>query len=449
MTPLPVVRFAPSPTGRIHIGNARTALLNWLFVRRRGGTFILRFDDTDLERSKTEYADAIEADLEWLGIRPDLVRRQSDRMAAYGEATARLKDLGRLYPAYETAEELDRRRKRQQALGRPLIYDRAALRLSADERAALEASGRKPHWRFRLEPTIVRWDDIVRGDSHIDCASLSDPVLRREDGSYLYTLPSVVDDIDFGVTHVIRGEDHVTNTAVQIQIFEALAGAAPNFGHHNLLTDAGGGGLSKRSGALSIAALRTKGIESLAVAALAVLVGSAEAVRPVASLNELADLIDLSQLSHGAARFDEAELETLSARTLHRAPYAAMADRLAALGVAGLNAEPLWLAVRGNLSRLDDAAIWGRVAEGDIAPIVEDADYLRLAASCAPESPWDQSTWGAWTTRLKEISGRKGRALFHPLRLALTGQEAGPELAALLPLIGRAKALARLSAPGA
>jgi glutamyl-tRNA synthetase len=390
MAPLPVVRFAPSPTGRIHIGNARTALLNWLFARRRGGTFILRFDDTDLERSKAEYADAIEADLEWLGIRPDLVRRQSERMAAYDAAAARLKDLGRLYPAYETAGELDRRRKRQQALGRPPIYDRAALRLSADERAALEAAGRKPHWRFRLEPTTVRWDDTVRGDSHIDCASLSDPVLRREDGSYLYTLPSVVDDIDFGVTHVIRGEDHVTNTAVQIRIFEALAGAAPSFGHHNLLTDAGGGGLSKRSGALSIAALRTKGIESLAVAALAVLVGSAQAVRPIASLDELADLVDLSQLSHGAARFDEAELESLSARTLHRAPYAAMADRLAALGVAGPNAGLLWLAVRGNVSRLDDAAIWGRVAEGDITPIVEDADYLRLAASWAPEGPWDQ-----------------------------------------------------------
>ena len=449
MAPLPVVRFAPSPTGRIHIGNARTALLNWLFARRRGGKFILRFDDTDLERSRAEYADAIEADLEWLGIRPDLVRRQSDRMAAYGEAAAKLKDLGRLYPAYETAEELDRRRKRQQALGRPPIYDRAALRLSADERAALEASGRKPHWRFRLEPTTVRWNDIVRGDSHIDCASLSDPVLRRADGTYLYTLPSVVDDIDFGVTHVIRGEDHVTNTAVQIQIFEALAGAAPSFGHHNLLTDAGGGGLSKRSGALSIAALRTKGIESLAVAALAVLVGSAEAVRPVGSLDELADLIDLSHLSHGAARFDEAELEALSARMLHRTPYTAVADRLAALGITGPSAEPLWLAVRGNLSRLDDASIWRQVAEGEVAPTVEDADYLSLAASCAPEGPWDQTTWGAWTARLKQLTGRKGRALFHPLRLALTGQEAGPELAVLLPLIGRARALARLSAPGA
>ena len=446
MASLPVVRFAPSPTGRIHIGNARTALLNWLFARQRGGTFILRFDDTDFARSRTEYADAIEADLEWLGIRPEQVRRQSERMGTYDEAAETLKKLGRLYPAYETADELDRRRKRQQARGLPPIYDRAALRLTADERAQLEASGRRPHWRFRLEPTTVRWEDLVRGDSHIDCASLSDPVLRREDGTYLYTLPSVVDDIDFGVTHVIRGEDHVTNTAVQIQIFEALAGQAPTFGHHNLLTDASGGGLSKRSGALSISALRTRGIESLAVAALAVLVGSAEAVRPVASLDELASLIDLAQLSRGAARFDEAELEALSARTLHRLRYAAVADRLAGLGVAGPNAEALWLAIRGNLSRLEDAAIWGRVTEGEVTPIVEDPDYLKLAGSYAPEGPWDQSTWGAWTSRLKDATGRKGRALFHPLRLALTGQEAGPELALLLPLIGRAKAMARLSA---
>jgi len=445
----PVVRFAPSPTGRIHIGNARTALLNWLFAKRNNGTFILRFDDTDLERSKREYADAIEADLKWLGIEPDLVRRQSERMAAYDEAAAKLRAAGRLYPAYETADELDRRRKRQQALGRPPIYDRAALRLSEAERAALEALGRKPHWRFRLEPTVVRWDDVVRGESHIDCASLSDPILRREDGTYLYTLPSVVDDIDFGVTHVIRGEDHVTNTAVQIQIFEALAGAAPRFGHHNLLTDAGGGGLSKRAGALSIASLRQKGVESLAVAALAVLVGSAEPVRPVDSLDELAALIEPSQLSHAAARFDEAELEALSARTLHRMPYAAVAERLSALGVAEPNAEALWLAVRGNLARIDEAALWRDVVEGEIVPVVEDPDFLKFAASCAPEGPWDQSTWGAWTARIKELTGRKGRALFHPLRLALTGREAGPELAALLPLIGRARAQARLSAPSA
>ena len=358
MNSAPIVRFAPSPTGRIHIGNARTALLNWLYARRRGGTFILRFDDTDQERSKAEFAASIEEDLAWLGVRPDLVRRQSDRMAVYDTAAEKLKALGRLYPAYETAEELDRRRKRQQALGRPPVYDRAALRLSDADRAALEAAGRRPHWRFRLEPETVRWDDLVRGESHIDCASLSDPVLRREDGTYLYTLPSVVDDIEFGVTHVIRGEDHVTNTAVQIQMFEALAGAAPRFGHHNLLTDAGGEGLSKRSGALSIASLREKGVEALAVAALAVLVGSAEAVRPIASLDELAGLVDLEHLSHGAARFDEAELDALSARILHRTPYASVAERLDAIGVAGPSAEALWNAVRGNLSRISDATIW-------------------------------------------------------------------------------------------
>ena len=244
--------------GRIHIGNARTALLNWLFARRGAGRFILRFDDTDLARSRAEYAEAIEYDLAWLGIRPDLFYRQSERIPLYDSAAERLRDLGRLYPCYETAEELDRRRKRQQALGRPPIYDRAALRLTAKERAALEAQGRRPHWRFRLESEIVRWNDLVRGESHIDCASLSDPVLQREDGSYLYTFTSVVDDVDLGVTHVIRGEDHVTNTAVQIQIFEALAGRAPIFGHHNLLTDASGDGLSKRTGALSIATLRAE-----------------------------------------------------------------------------------------------------------------------------------------------------------------------------------------------
>jgi glutamyl-tRNA synthetase len=433
----------------MHIGNARTALLNWLYVRPRGGRFILRFDDTDLERSKAEYAEAIEKDLAWLGVAPDLVRRQSERMAAYAAAAETLKAQGRLYPAYETAEELDRRRRRQQALGRPPVYDRAALRLTDAERAALEASGRKPHWRFRLEPRTVRWDDMVRGESRVDCESLSDPVLRREDGSYLYTLPSVVDDIEFGVTHVIRGEDHVTNTGPQIQIFEALAGAAPRFGHHNLLTDAGGEGLSKRTGALSIGSLREKGVEPLAVAALAVLVGSAEAVRPVASLDELAAMVDLAHLSHGAARFDEAELDALSARTLHHMPYEAVADRLEALGIAGPGAEGFWLAVRGNLARLEEAAIWRQVVEGEIATIVEDREFLRLAASRLPEGAWDQTTWAVWTKELKTLTGRKGRELFHPLRLALTGRESGPELAALLPLIGRAKALARLSAPSA
>jgi glutamyl-tRNA synthetase len=445
----PIVRFAPSPTGRIHIGNARTALLNWLFARRGAGRFILRFDDTDVERSRAEYAEAIEVDLAWLGVRPDFVCRQSERISLYDSAAERLRGLGRLYPCFETAEELDRRRKRQQALGRPPIYDRAALRLTAEERAELEAQGRRPHWRFFLEPGIVRWSDLVRGDSHIDCASLSDPVLQREDGSYLYTLPSVADDVDLGVTHVIRGEDHVTNTAVQIQIFQALAGRSPMFGHHNLLTDASGDGLSKRTGALSIASLRESGVEARAVAALAVLVGSAESVRPIGSLDELAATFELSQLSHASARFDETELRALSARTLHTTPFEDVRDRLVALGIVGPSAEPFWAVARGNLTRLEEARDWWTVVHGEVAPIVEDAAFMAIAAARLPPEPWDASTWSAWTGALKRETGRKGRELFHPLRLALTGRESGPELAALLPLIGRARASARLSAPDA
>jgi glutamyl-tRNA synthetase len=449
MSARPTVRFAPSPTGLIHIGNARTALVNWLYALRQGGRFILRFDDTDAERSRAEYAEAIEVDLAWLGIVPDFQCRQSERMALYDQAAEALKRMGRLYPAYETAEELDRRRKRQQALGRPPIYDRAALALTETDRAALEAQGRRPHWRFRLEPTIVRWDDAVRGPSHIDCASLSDPVLIRENGGFLYTLPSVVDDIDLGVTHVIRGDDHVTNTAVQIQIFEALGHASPAFGHHNLLTDASGEGLSKRTGALSIRSLRESGVETLAVAALAVLVGSAEAVRPVASLAELAATFDLTHISRAAARFDESELRALSARVLHHLPFTAMRERLEALGIAGPLAEPFWLTARGNLARVDEARDWWEVTQGAIMPIVEDPAFLTSAVACLPLEPWDEKTWGAWTSAVKALTGRKGRELYHPLRLALTGRESGPELAALLPLIGRVRALDRLSAPAA
>ncbi len=442
--PPPKVRFAPSPTGRIHIGNARTALLNWLFALRSGGQFILRFDDTDRERSRKEFADAIEVDLAWLGVTPHQTVRQSERFALYDAAADRLRAASRLYPCYETAEELDRRRKRQQALGRPPIYDRAALKLSAEERAALEAEGRRPHWRFLLEPRTVNWSDLVRGDSHIDCASLSDPVLVREDGGYLYTLPSVVDDIDLGVTEVIRGEDHVTNTAVQIQIFEALGGATPRFGHHNLLIDASGEGLSKRTGSLSISSLREAGLEALAVDALAVLVGSAEAVRPIASLEQLATHFDLSRISHAPARFDAAELQALSARTLHETPFENVEARLAAFGIAGEKSKPFWLAVRGNLAILADAEDWWHVVDGPVEPLLEDRQFLDAAADLLPDEPWDQGVWSAWTAEVRRATGRKGRELFHPLRLALTAREQGPELAALLPLIGRLKARDRL-----
>jgi glutamyl-tRNA synthetase len=449
-TPLattPLVRTAPSPTGFLHIGNVRSIMFNWLFARRHGGRFLLRYDDTDLVRSKPEFAEAIAEDLNWLGVVPDRVIRQSDRLAIYDAASARLRDAGRLYPCYETADELDRRRKRQLARGLPPIYDRAALKLTAEDKAKLEADGRKPHWRFLLEPRVVAWTDLVRGEAHVDCASLSDQVLIREDGSYLYHLPSVVDDIDTGVTHVIRGEDHVTNTAVQIQIFEALGAPLPIFGHHNLLTTASGEGLSKRLGHLSLRGLRESGVEALAVSALAVLVGSSDAVRPVASLDELAGLVDLAHVSRAPAKFDEHELEALSARTLHQLPYEAVADRLAALGIPA--SEAFWLAVRGNLGKLDEARIWWQVVEGPLAPAIQDAAFAATAAALLPQEPFDASTWKSWTGAVGAATGTKGKALFMPLRQALTGLEHGPELAALLPLIGRDKALKRLAGQAA
>ena len=441
----PIVRFAPSPTGRIHIGNARTALLNALFARKHGGRFILRFDDTDVERSREEHVEAIGVDLAWLGIVPDETARQSQRFALYAEAAERLKAMGKLYPCYESAEELDRRRKRQQARGLPPLYDRAALDLTADDGAKLEADGRRPHWRFMLDRIDVAWDDLVRGPSHIDCASLSDPVLIRADGSYLYTLPSVVDDLAMGVTHVIRGEDHVTNTAVQVQLFASLGGTAPAFAHHNLLTTASGEGLSKRSGALSLEGLRADGIEPLAVASLAVLTGSSDAVRPITSLDELGALFDLGHISRNPARFDPAELAQLSARTLHGLPFHDVEARLRTIGIGGDKAETFWLVVRGNLERFGDVAGWWQVIEGATEGIRDDPAFLDEAAALLPAEPWDQSSWANWTGLVKARSGRKGKALFHPLRLALTGRDAGPELAALLPLIGRARAAARLA----
>jgi glutamyl-tRNA synthetase len=442
----PVVRFAPSPTGRIHIGNARTAMLNYFFARRHGGTFLLRFDDTDSERSTEEYALGIEVDLAWLGATPDRKMRQSERFALYDAAAKKLKDAGRLYPCYETQDELERKRKLQIARGAPPVYDRAALKLTEVERAGLCAEGRKPHWRFKLAPGVMRWDDLIRGDSHIDCASLSDPVLVREDGSYLYTLPSVVDDIDAGVTHIIRGEDHVTNTAVQIQLFFALGAAnAPRFAHHNLLIGADGQGLSKRSGALSIAGLREAGVESLAVAAMAVLTGSSQAVQPVHSLPELAGLFDLSSISRNSARFDDEELRRLSQHVLHGLSYDSVRERLEALEMVGCKAEPLWQAARGNLATFTDIADWCRVIKGEIAAVPLEPDFRDSAIAALPPEPLDESSWGVWTQALKQATGLKGKALFHPLRLALTGREAGPELAKLLPLIGRTKILARLT----
>lgn len=449
----PIVRFAPSPTGRLHIGNIRTAVLNYLLARKAGGTFILRLDDTDRERSTEAFADGIRTDLSWLGLAWSREERQSDRFARYTEVAERLKAAGHLYACYESEDELDRKRKRQLGRGLPPIYDRTGLKLSDAERAALEAEGRRPHWRFRLPntgaesglaplPTLVSWNDLVRGDQTVDLGSLSDPVLIREDGTPLYTFTSVVDDADFAVTHIVRGEDHVTNSGVQIAIFEALGAAPPAFGHHSLLIGADGHALSKRLGTLSVETFRAEGLEPMAILSHAALVGTSDAIEPHGDIDELAALFDLGKISTAPGRFDPDELRGLNAKLLHKTPYAAVADRLAALGITGEDA--FWEAVRGNLVLLADARTWWDVVAGAIDPVIENPDLTTRAAALLPPEPWDAATWGTFTAAVAKETGLKGRALFHPLRLALTGREAGPELKALLPLIGRARAEARL-----
>ncbi len=437
-----IVRYAPSPTGLLHLGNARPALLNWLYALRTGGTYILRLDDTDTARSTAEFATGIERDLAWLGVTPHRRVRQSDRTALYDAARDRLIASGRLYPAYETEEELEIKRGRARLLGRPPIYDRAALTLTEEQKRAYEAEGRKPHWRFRLEGRAVQFVDLIKGPQTINTDSMSDPVLIRADGSYLYTLPSVVDDIELAITHVIRGEDHVSNTGTQIEIFEALGGRVPAFAHHNLLTGADGEGLSKRLGSLSLAELREDGYEALAVALMAVLTGTSLAVEPYESLEALAQKLDLWMISHGPARYDPAELATLNARLLHATPFEAVRERLP----AGLDARA-WEVLRANLGRLRDIEGWAAVLAGE-APRIEQAgedEFFAAARDLLPEEPWDEATWSAWTGAIRERTGRKGRALFHPLRVALTGREDGPELKSLLPLMGRRVCLARLS----
>lgn len=451
-----VVRFAPSPTGLLHVGNARPALYNWLFARAHNGTFVFRLDDTDRERSRQEYADQILVDLGWLGIRPDRFEKQSARFARYDAVVEDLKARGLLYPCYETAEELDYRRKRRRARNLPPIYDRAALALTEEQKAVFEAEGRKPHWRFLLpnfegnpqefRRTIVAWEDLARGPEEVDLASLSDPVLIREDGTYLYTLPSVVDDIDMGITHVIRGEDHVTNTGVQIAIFRALGGPVPFFGHINLLADASGEGFSKRLGTGALKVIREDGFEAEAVAALCVRLGTSRPVEPIAHIDDLAAAFDLKDVSRSAAHLDMGDLAHLNARVLHLLPHEEIRNRAAK---AGLAADPALIeAVHGNLEKLADLALWQDLVAGDLAPVdqpPEDLAFLSEAANHLPIGDFGPSTWSEWTTALKAATGRKGRGLFHPLRLALTGREQGPELAKLLPLIGREKTLKRLT----
>ena len=436
-----ITRFAPSPTGRLHVGNIRTALHNWLWARKQSGRFILRLDDTDCERSSEEHAEAIRSDLLWLGLAPDEEHRQSRRFERYEAALDRLAASGRAYPAYESAQELELKRKVQLSRGMPPVYDRAALAIDDKDRARLEAGGRRPHWRFRLDHEApIEWDDLIRGRQHFDPALLSDPVIRREDGSWLYMLPSTIDDIELGVTHVVRGEDHVANTALQLQMFEALGAPPPRFAHEALLVGSEGK-LSKRLGSLGVEAMREAGVEPIALIAKLARIGTSLPVEPVTSVDPLVETFDFSTFGRAPARFDMDELAGLNARILHLLPFAAVRDRLP----AGMDAGD-WEAIRPNLKRVEDAASWWEILHGHVerSAAPEDREMLLTAAEVAEGIDWDESPWTALSTALKERTGRAGRALFHPLRLALTGRDSGPEMAALLPLIGRDETVARL-----
>lgn len=435
------VRFAPSPTGKLHVGNVRTALVNWMFAKGQGGSFVLRIDDTDLARSTPEFEQGIEDDLTWLGLVWDERHNQSKRFDRYEEAAARLKASGRLYPAWETADELDRRRKVALSRGLPPVYDRAALSLTEAEKAAYEAEGRKPHWRFKLEGRRVAWEDLSRGHAEVDTTSMSDPVLIREDGLFLYTLPSVVDDIDMGITHVIRGEDHVTNTGAQIEIFEALGATVPGFAHMPLLVGADGQALSKRLGSLSISEMRDLGYEPIAITSHLGRIGTSDPLEVGASIDALGASFAFAKMGRSPARYDTADLDRLNAQALHAMDYAIAQPRLKALGSD--MGEAVWNALRPNLHKFADVVDLERMISGPVTPVIEDPAFAAAALAVLP-AEIGADAWSVWTNAVKEATGAKGKALFMPLRHILTGQPHGPDMATLVPMIGRERIEKRL-----
>ena len=438
----PTTRFAPSPTGYIHIGNLRTALMNYLIARQQGGTFILRIDDTDPERSKEEYVDGIKRDLEWLGLHWDRVERQSERLDRYHEAAQKLRDMGRFYEAFETPTELDLKRKKQLNMGKPPVYDRAALDLSAAQKDALRAERGAGVWRFKLDQQRIDWTDGILGDISIDAASVSDPVLIRGDGQVLYTLASVVDDTEMGVTHVVRGSDHVTNTATQIQIIQALGGAVPQFAHHSLLTGPQGEALSKRLGTLALRDLRDQGIQPMALLSLMARLGSSDPVELRSQMAALIDGFDISRFGSAPTKFDVQDLYPLTGRYLAGLPLADVADTLRDIGVPDDQAQRFWTVMRDNITTLNDLPAWWALCQTGADPVIdpEDRDFIAQAMALLPDAPFDEGTWGAWTTAVKEATGRKGRGLFMPLRKAVTGQAHGPDMASLMPLLQVVKA---------
>lgn len=435
-------RFAPSPTGYIHVGNLRTALFNYMIARKAGGTFILRIDDTDPERSKEEYVDAIKQDLEWLGLTWDRIERQSERLDRYAETAEQLREMGRFYEAFETPTELDLKRKKQLNMGKPPVYDRSALSLTEEEKDKLRAERGQGVWRYKLDQERIEWTDGILGDISIDAASVSDPVLIRGDGQVLYTLASIVDDTDMGVTHVVRGSDHVTNTATQIQMIRAIGGTVPEFAHHSLLTGPQGESLSKRLGTLALRDLREQGVQPMALLSLLARLGSSDPVEVRSSMDELIDGFDLSHFGSAPTKFDVADLFPLTARYNHALPLDAVADRIAELGVPAEHAERFWDVARENITVLDDLGEWWDLAKHGADPLIDDEDkeFIAEAMTLLPDAPYTDTTWSEWTTAVKEATGRKGKGLFMPLRKAVTGRERGPDMAALMPLLQVVKA---------
>ncbi|GBR51465.1 glutamyl-tRNA synthetase [Neokomagataea thailandica NBRC 106555] len=436
------LRFAPSPTGYLHVGNARQAVANYLYARRHGGRFILRMDDTDTSRSRPEYVDAIRRDLSWLGLEWDEEARQSDRGALYDAAIEKLKASGRLYPCFESEHELNAKREMRIRAGKPPLYDRAMLKLTADQRARAEANGKVPYWRFKLTDGSRKWNDLVMGECSVKLTAISDPVLIRADGTILYTLASVIDDLEMGITHIMRGEDHITNTGVQIDIAEAITGkTAPfTFAHLPLLLDTDGGKLSKRFDSLGLKSLRADGIEPMSIVSYLARVGTSDDP-DVITLQEAIDSYDISHVSKSAARFDMRQLLALNRKALHNLPFEQAKAHLPAEAT-----EEFWNAVRGNVDIAAEIPHWWDVTQGAIIPPSQpdDRDFLQKALETLPEDPWGETTWKDWTNILKEQTGRKGKALFMPLRLALTAEDSGPDLPTLLTLMGRERVLSRL-----
>jgi glutamyl-tRNA synthetase len=437
------VRFAPSPTGYLHVGNARAALVNYLFARAEGGTLLLRLDDTDTERGRPEFEQGIYDDLRWLGITWDENARQSDRFARYEEIAEKLKAAGRLYPCFEGEDELASKRAALVKRKLPPVYDRGALNMTAEQRATAEANGKRPYWRFKLSDGAVSWNDLVLGARNIKLGTVSDPVLIRADGSPLYTFTSVVDDADMGISHIIRGEDHVSNTAVQIDLFQAITKSpVPRFAHLPLISGGDGEKLSKRIGSITLKSLRKDGIEPAAITAYMARLGTSKDPAPL-PLEELVESFSLSDFSRSPPRFDARQLMALNRKLLHHLEFDAVKDRLPEGATAAF-----WQAIRGNIDMLAESRRWWEVVAGDLSllPELPGNAVLQAALDTLPPEPWDETTWKPWTVAITEATGAKGRDLFQPLRLALTGEEHGPEMARLLPLIGRALVAKRLAA---